>query len=147
MIASIPWIQSGLNYFLNRIWFVKLVPKYLKPSTLSKVLLSVFILWLRPTFCSWHMLMCLVLSAFTSYLVFLLFITKASAFSFIVCTFPTFINIISITERLYVSFSIKLPLFTWTIEMANSKAMLKSNGNNHVVSNHPTREDVRPTLA
>ena len=56
--------------------------------------------------------MYLVLSAFTSYLVLLLVIAKASAFSFIVCTFPPFIDTISITEKLYESFSIKALLFT-----------------------------------
>jgi hypothetical protein len=29
-------------------WFVKVIPKYLNSSTLSKELLSIFILWLRP---------------------------------------------------------------------------------------------------
>jgi hypothetical protein len=31
-------------------WLVKVVPKYLNSSTLSKELLTVFILWLRTTF-------------------------------------------------------------------------------------------------
>ena len=49
MIASISWPQSALNFFLNRIWFVKVVPKYLNSSTLSKVLLSIWryaLMWL-----------------------------------------------------------------------------------------------------
>jgi hypothetical protein len=48
MVVGIPWLQSALNFFLNRIWFFKAVPKYLNPSTLSKDLLSIFILWLHP---------------------------------------------------------------------------------------------------
>jgi hypothetical protein len=40
MIASIPCLQSVLNFFLNRLFkFVSVVPKYLKSSTLSKELL------------------------------------------------------------------------------------------------------------
>ena len=63
--ASIPWLQSALYFFQNRIWFVKLVPKYLNSSILSNELLSVLILWLRPAFWSGDMTMYLVLSAFT----------------------------------------------------------------------------------
>ena len=36
MIANIPWLQSALNFFLNRILICKVVPKYLNCSTLSK---------------------------------------------------------------------------------------------------------------
>jgi len=66
MIASIPWLQSALNFFLNRFWFVKVVSKYLNSSTHSKHLLSSFILWLRPAFWFRDMTMYLVLSQFTS---------------------------------------------------------------------------------
>ena len=44
-------------------WFVKFVPKYFNSSTLSKELLSIFILWLCPAFWSRDMTMYLVLSA------------------------------------------------------------------------------------
>ena len=47
-------------------WFVKFVPKYVNSSTVSKELLSVFILWLRPAFWSRDMTMYIVLSAFIS---------------------------------------------------------------------------------
>ena len=53
-------------------WFVKVVPKYLSSSTLSKELLPVFILWLRPAFRSRDMTTYWVLSAFTSSPVYLL---------------------------------------------------------------------------
>ena len=38
----------SVYFFLNRIWPVSFVPKYLNSFTLSKDLLSVFILWSRP---------------------------------------------------------------------------------------------------
>ena len=46
--------------------FVKVVTKYLNPSTLSKVLLSNLTLWIRPAFWSRDMTMYFVLSALTS---------------------------------------------------------------------------------
>ena len=52
----VEWYQAfpDLNLILisSRIefWHVKFVPKYLNSSTLSKELVSVFILWLRPAF-------------------------------------------------------------------------------------------------
>ena len=66
MIESILWLQSALYFFLNRIWFVKVVPKYFNCSILSEELLSIFILWLCPAFWSWDMTMSLVLSTFTA---------------------------------------------------------------------------------
>ena len=44
-------------------WFVKVVPKYLNSSTLSKVLLTILKLWIHPAFWSRDMTMYLVLSA------------------------------------------------------------------------------------
>ena len=60
-------------------WFV---PKYSKSSTLSKVLLSILTLWIRPAFWSRDMTMYLVISAFTSSPISLVAATKDSAFSF-----------------------------------------------------------------
>jgi len=88
MIASIPWLQSALSFFLNRILIVKVVPKYVNSSTLSKELLSIFILWLQPAFWSRDIIMYLVLSAFTSSSVSLLITNKASVFFFIVHILP-----------------------------------------------------------
>jgi hypothetical protein len=64
MIANILWLQSTLNFFLNRILTIKVVPKYLKPATLSKELLSIFILWPRAAFWSRDMTIYLDLSAY-----------------------------------------------------------------------------------
>jgi len=44
IIASIPHLQSELNFFLNIILIIKVVSKYLNCSTLSKELLLIFIL-------------------------------------------------------------------------------------------------------
>ena len=49
MIASIPWLHSALNFYLDTI-LIYVVPKYLNSSTLSKELLSIFTCWLRLTF-------------------------------------------------------------------------------------------------
>jgi hypothetical protein len=58
--------------------FVRVVPKYLNCSTLSKDLLSNFMLWFCPAFWSQDMTMYLVFSAFTSRPISLLATTKAS---------------------------------------------------------------------
>ena len=68
--------------------FVKVAPKYLNSSTLSKVLLSVLTLWIRPAFWSRDITMYLDLSALTSSPISLVAATKASAFSFRVCMLP-----------------------------------------------------------
>ena len=66
------WQQSSRDFKLFLIpswielWFVKVVPKYLNCSILSKELLWVFILWFHPAFWYRNMAMYLVLSAFTS---------------------------------------------------------------------------------
>ena len=88
MIASISWPQSVLNFFRNKFWFVKVVPKYLNSSTFSKVLLSILTLWFRPAFWSRDLTMYLVLSALNSSPFSLGAATKASAFSFRVCILP-----------------------------------------------------------
>jgi hypothetical protein len=62
------------------LWFVKAVRKHLNSSTLSKELLSFFILRFCPAFCSPDMAMYLVLSAFTSRPISLLANTNAVAF-------------------------------------------------------------------
>jgi len=69
-------------------WFVNVVPKHVNSSTLSKDLLSSFILWLHLEFWPRNMNMYLVLSAFTSSPVSLLRTIKVSAFSFMVRTLP-----------------------------------------------------------
>jgi hypothetical protein len=58
-------------------------------STLSKELLSVFILWLCPAFWLQDMTMYLVLSAFTSSPVSLIVTTKACVIFSTVCTLPS----------------------------------------------------------
>jgi len=62
MIASIPWLQSALNFFLNRI-LIEVFPKYLNCSNLSEELLLIFIFC---PFWSRDMTVYLVLSACTS---------------------------------------------------------------------------------
>ena len=56
------------NLLLMSSWielsFVKVVPKYLNTSTLSKELLSIFILWFHPAFWSRDLTMYLVLSSY-----------------------------------------------------------------------------------
>ena len=74
-----PWIEFC---------FVRTVPKYLSSSTLSKELLSTFILWLRPAFLSRDMAMYLIGSAFICSLTSLLVNIKASVVFFISCKFP-----------------------------------------------------------
>jgi len=49
-------LPSSLNFFLNRI-LIKVVPKYLNSSALSKELLPIFIFWLCPVFSSRDMTM------------------------------------------------------------------------------------------
>jgi len=83
---SLPSIY--VNFFLNRILFVNVVPKYLNSSTLSMDLLSIFVLWFHPAFWSRDIIMYLVLSTFTSSPISLVATTKASAFSSTVCTLP-----------------------------------------------------------
>ena len=65
-------ISSAIEF-----WFVKVIPKYLNSSTLSKVLLSILTLWIRPAFWSPDLTMYFVLSAFTSSPIFLVAATKA----------------------------------------------------------------------
>ena len=79
-------ISSWMEY-----WFVRVVTKYLNGCTLTKDILSVFILWFCPAFWYRDVTMCLVLSAFTSRPVSLLATTKASVFFFIcVCFCPVY---------------------------------------------------------
>jgi len=67
-------ISSAIEF-----WFIKVVPKYLNSSTLSKVLLSILTLWIRHAFWSRDMTMYLVLSALTSSPIFLVAATKRIA--------------------------------------------------------------------
>jgi len=49
---AFPDINLLLISFWTEFWFVNIVPKYFNSSTLSKKLLSIFILWLHPAFWS-----------------------------------------------------------------------------------------------
>jgi hypothetical protein len=126
IIARIPWLQSALNFFLNRILiFLRFFSKYLNSSTLSRELKSVFTLWLRPAFWSQDMTTCLVLSAFTSRPISLLPINKVCVVLHSMYSSIPFININS--KRWYVPFNYNPSWFTWTLLMAYSKTKLKSN--------------------
>ena len=84
MIASILYFNLLLISSWIEFWFVMVVSKYLNCSTLSKELLPISVLWLRPALWLQHMTMHLVLSTFTSIPVCLLATTKAPAFFFAV---------------------------------------------------------------
>jgi hypothetical protein len=120
MIASIPWLRSALNFFLNRILicsgFFQMFELFLPFK-----LLSVFILWLRPVFWSRHMTTYFVSSAFTSNLITLLATTKASVFFFLVCVFLPNILRSAQTRNWCVPFNFKPFWFTWTLLMVYSK--------------------------
>ena len=97
-------------------------------STLSKELLSDFILWLPPAFWSRDMTMYLVLSAFTFSPISLPAIIKASTFSFIICTLPSYIlTSAALTRSSCVPFNFKPSWLAWTLLITYSKAKLKSN--------------------
>jgi hypothetical protein len=48
MVASITGIQSLLNFLLNEVYFVIVVPKYLNCTTFSKHLLAILMSWFFP---------------------------------------------------------------------------------------------------
>ena len=92
------WYQAlpGFNLLLISSWiefpFAKVVSKYLKYTTLSGELFSVFIFWLCPAFWSQNMTMYLILSAFTCSPVCLLANTKGSVFFFFMeCSLPSIV--------------------------------------------------------
>jgi hypothetical protein len=62
--TTYPWCVYDvcllLIYCWIEFWFVNIVPKYSNCSALSKELLSIFILWIRPAFWSRDMTMYLV---------------------------------------------------------------------------------------
>ena len=114
---NLPLISSWIQF-----WFFKFVPKYWNYSIISKELLSIFILWPRPSLWSRYMTMYLLLPAFTSSPVSLLATT-------IVRTLPP--NILTSTARTrswYVQFNFYPSRFTWTLLIAYSKAKVKKNG-------------------
>ena len=79
-------ISSAIEF-----WFVKVVPKYLNYSTLSKVLLSILTLWIRPAFWSRDMTVYLVSSALTSSPISLVAAIKLPHFPLeYICFFPVY---------------------------------------------------------
>ena len=88
------WWQTFLEFNLFFIssciefLFGKTVPKYSNCSTLSKALLSIFVLWIRLAFWSRDMTMYLVLSSLASTLIYLLATSRNSVFFFIICMLP-----------------------------------------------------------
>ena len=57
---------SVCSFLCIDFWFVKVVPKCLNSSTLSKEQLSFFVLWLCPVLWFWDMTMYMILSSFMS---------------------------------------------------------------------------------
>jgi len=115
------WQQSFPDFNLLlisswiEIWFVKFDPKYLKCSTLSTEILSVFILWHLLAFWSRDKNIYLVLPAFVTSPVSLLATTKDSVF-FILRTLTSNILILSASTRSQcVPFNFKLSWFTRTL--------------------------------
>ena len=129
MIANILWIQSGLNFFLNRNFICYGLSQIFEVSIISKEQLSFIILWLGPAFRFRDATMYLVFSAFTTSPISLLSTNKASAFFFIVCMLPpNLLTSSASTSSWCLPLNFKPSWFTWTLLMAYSKAKLKSNG-------------------
>jgi len=84
-IARIPDFDLLLLSSWIEFWFIRFVLKYLNCSTLSKELLSTFIVWLCPAFWSWNMTTYLISSEITASPISLLATTKAFVLSFVVC--------------------------------------------------------------
>jgi hypothetical protein len=87
MMASLPWLQSALNFFPNKILIVWFVPNYLNCSALAKKILSVLTLWLLHAFWSRGTTTHLVSSPFTYGPVSIPAVTKINVFFFIVLLF------------------------------------------------------------
>jgi hypothetical protein len=102
VIASIPWLQSALNFFMNGILnfdFSGLFPNiWTVPSIERNYYLSMS--WFCPVCWSWNMTIFLVFSAFTPRSISLLAVTKAAVF---LCNSmyasAHYINIISINQK------------------------------------------------
>jgi len=78
-----------------KFWFIRVVPKYLKCSTLSRDLTTDFMLWFCPAFWSQDVTMYLVLSAFTSSPFSSLATTISSVIFYSMYTSTQYVNIIS----------------------------------------------------
>jgi hypothetical protein len=100
------WEQAfpGFSLLLIFSWIefrsIKVVSTYLKCSPLSKELLLIFMLWLRPAFWYRDVTTYLVLSAFTSSSTSFLATTKSPVFFYIMYASAHYIKIISINQKL-----------------------------------------------
>ena len=98
---AFPDFNLHLIYSWTEFGFVEVFPKHLNCSTLSKNLLSIFILLLLSAFWSQDMNMYLVLSAFTYSSISLLTTTIAHVFSLQFIRFRKILNIISVNQKLF----------------------------------------------
>jgi len=106
------------------------IPKYLNSSTLLKELLSILILWLRPTFWSWDMTMYLVFISTDFWSTLLTSHYQSLCVFLYSCTLPPTILTSSAQIRSQcVPFNFKPSWFTWTLLMAYCMPKLNSNGN------------------
>jgi hypothetical protein len=84
----LPELHLVLISSLIKAWFATVIPKYLDFATLSKDLLTIFVLRFCPAFLWRDSNICLVFSVFTSKLTFLLASVRAYVFLFIVFLLP-----------------------------------------------------------
>jgi len=122
MAASVPWLQSTLNFFLKRNFDSSVLFPYIKFfHPLKGLVISPCILILSHD----HVLS--VMSSPVS----LIGTDEISAVFLAVCRFPppyTSVNILVLTGSWYAPFNFKPSCFIWNFPKAYSKANLKSNG-------------------
>ena len=129
MIASTSWLQSALNFLMNRILVRWSSSQIFDLFHSFRGFITSPDIVLRPAFWSQYMAMCLVFQAFIFSPVILLATTKASAFFYIVCTFPPNLLISLAKSRSWLApLNFKPSWFTWTLLMAYSKSKLKIYG-------------------
>jgi len=129
MIASTSWLQSALNFLMNRILVRWSSSQIFDLFHSFRGFITSPDIVLRPAFWSQYMAMCLVFQAFIFSPVILLATTKVAVFFFIVCTLPPNIRTSSAWRRNWcVPFNFKPSWFNWTLRMSYSNAKLKSNG-------------------